>query len=87
MSLKRWNARRDANEPEIFRALRDVGALVLPLDKFDALVLFRGKLHMIDCKVKNGKLTKSQRQMLDAGWPLNVVRDDLMALAIVGALE
>lgn len=87
MSLKRYAARRDANEPEIFRALRDVGALVLPLDKFDALVLFRGKIHMMDCKVKKGRATKNQDKLINEGWPLAFVRDELSALKMIGAVK
>lgn len=86
MSLKRWNAKRDANEAAIFAALRKAGALVMPLDKFDALVCYRGKLSMIDCKVPNGRATATQEQFRALGWPLTYVRDEMSALKAIGAI-
>ena len=85
MSLKRWDARRDKNEAAIFAALRKAGALVLPLDKFDALVLYRQRLTMIDVKVANGRATDTQEALRVAGWPLHYVRTIDEALATIGA--
>ncbi len=87
MSLKRYAARRDKTEPEIFRALRQVGADVLSLDKFDALILFRGQLYMIDAKVAKGKATKRQADLVKRGWPLRFVRTPEEALKCIGAIK
>lgn len=87
MSLKRFAARRDANEAAIFTALRKAGALVLPLDKFDALILYRGRVTMIDVKTKSGRATLTQEALKAAGWPLHYVRDELSALKAIGAVK
>jgi hypothetical protein len=75
MSLNRWNARRDATEAAIVDALRQAGADVLRLDPFDLLVLHRGRLLMLDCKVKGGRRTLAQQQLVARGWPLVFVEN------------
>jgi hypothetical protein len=92
MSLNRYNARRDATEPAIREALRDVGAEFIALDKFDLLVLFRGKLTMLDCKVGHGKKgtitrTKNQETYLAQGFPLKFAVTPEEALAAIGAVK
>ena len=79
--------RIDATQPEIFRTLRQVGALVLPLGKFDALVYYRGQLTMLDCKSKGGKPTEKQQRLLEAGWPLKFVQTPEEGLRAIGALR
>lgn len=86
MSIKRFDARRDATEPAIVRALLQVGALVLRLDAFDLLVLFRGRLVMLDCKTAKGKPTPSQLDLIAAGWPLRFVVTADDALRAIGAV-
>ncbi len=87
MSLNRWNARRDANEPAIVDALQKAGAKVLRLTKFDLLVYHRGKLFMLDAKTSKGRATSVQEALLDDGWPLVFVKDEIAALKAVGALR
>jgi hypothetical protein len=87
MSIKRWNAKRDANEPDIVRALEQVGAKVLRLDSFDLLVLFRGTLFMLDAKMPTGRTTLAQDDLLADGWPLHMVVDEISALRAVGAVS
>lgn len=86
MSIKRFDARRDATEPDIVRALIRVGALVLRLDAFDLLVLFRGRLVMLDCKTAKGKPTASQLALVAIGWPLRFVVTADDALRAIGAI-
>lgn len=86
MSIKRFDARRDATEPAIVRALVQVGALVLRLDQFDLLVLFHGRLTMLDCKTAKGKPTASQLALIAAGWPLHFVVTVDDALRVLGIL-
>lgn len=77
--------RRDRNEPGIVKVLRGVGAKVILLDKYDANVLYRGKVYMMDFKVpKEGRLTTSQRRMIAEGWPLHIVRSPEEALVVIG---
>ena len=59
-------ARIDANQPEIVKALRDVGAFVQSLATIgkgcpDLLVAFRGKWHVLE--VKDGAKPPSARKL------------------------
>lgn len=87
MSWNRWDAKRDGNEAEIVEALRQAGALVLHLNKFDLLVYFRGTLFMCDVKAKDGRVTPAQQQLLDDGWPLSMIRDPVEALRWIRAVR
>lgn len=87
MSIKRWNAKRDANEPGIVSALKQVGAKVLRLDAFDLLVLYRGTLFMLDAKMPEGRTTSAQDELLEDGWPLHMVVDEMSALRAIGAVS
>lgn len=77
-------ARRDTTEKPIVKALRQVGAQVLHLTEFDLLVLYRGKLFMLDAKTGKGRTTLTQAALLAKGWPLCFVRDEMEALAAIG---
>lgn len=81
MSLKRYAARRDSTEKPIVLALRQIGAKVIHLDKFDLLVLYKNQLFMFDAKVPKGRKTDSQERLRAEGWPLTYVE------SIDGALE
>jgi hypothetical protein len=86
LSVKRYNARRDKNEPEILRALSAAGADYILLDPFDVLVLYRGRIVMLECKVpKKGRKTVNQQILVDRGWPVHFVTTAEAALAAIGA--
>lgn len=92
MSLNRWNPRRDATEPPIRAALKAVGADYIALNAFDLLVLFHGRLTMLDCKVGHGKKgtmtrTDNQQDLLDRGFPLKFARTPEEALTAIGAIK
>lgn len=87
MSLKRFATRRDATEPAILRALAKVGADYVLLDAFDVLVLFRGRLTMLDCKTAKGRPTRNQQVLVQRGWPLRFVKTEEEALQAIGAME
>lgn len=87
MSLKRFAAKRDGNEKAIVKALVKAGAQVLRLDRFDLLVLYRGKLTMLDAKTLKGRTTLSQDALIAEGWPLCYVRDEIEALRAIGAVR
>jgi hypothetical protein len=77
--------KRDATEAAILRVLRQVGADYVLLDPFDVLVLFRGKLYMLDCKTVEGRPTARQKDLIVRGWPLRFVvtpQDTLAALGV-----
>lgn len=69
-------AKRDANEAEIVKALRDEGWAVMHLNEFDLLITCGEGccLHMLEVKAPYGKLKPSQAKMIKDGWPLKVVR-------------
>lgn len=79
-----WNLKRDRSERPIIQALRKVGCQVLQLDKFDMLVLHRGRLFMLDAKTGNGKATEAQDALIREGWPLQYVADVEAAYRAVG---
>lgn len=60
-------AKSDANQPEIVKALRQVGAIVTDThrngDGFpDIAVLYRGYVHVIEIKMPGGTLTKAEKK-------------------------
>ncbi len=60
MSLHRYAAKRDANEREIIKALRQLGAEVIELSARgvpDISVGWKGVNYYFEIKSKNGKLT------------------------------
>ena len=87
MSIKRFSARRDANERGVIQALHRVGARVLKMDAVDLLVLFRGKLFMLDVKTERGTLTANQKQLIGESWPVKIVYTAEEALKAIGATK
>lgn len=76
---------RDANEPEIIKALRAIGCIVHPLNKpLDLLVGYRGINYLIEVKTDKGKLTEDQEKFIPE-WrgQLCVVRTPEQAISIV----
>jgi hypothetical protein len=81
-------AKRDSTEKQIVEALRQAGADVLLLDKFDLLVRTRsGALVMLDCKSPKGRATASQVALIQSGWPLRFVETPEAALRAIGAIR
>lgn len=82
------NARRDANEPEIIRMLREVGATVQPLSipgAPDLLVGWRQSNMLMEVKTLKGTLTEDERDWHDR-WRgrIHIVRTIEDALSILG---
>ena len=59
--MRRYAARRDANEGEIVRALEKVGCDVVRLDFCDLLVGRRGRNYLLE--VKDGRKSPSKRPL------------------------
>lgn len=77
--------RTDANQAEIVAALRAFGALVWVVNReLDLVVYYRGHLVLLDCKVKGGRLTRRQCEMVNAGWPIAFPESVEEALSAVG---
>ena len=69
--------KRDANETAIVDALRRVGAFVMRASIEggpDLLVLWRGTVHLVECKATTGTPTQAQQQTAKEGWPIATVR-------------
>lgn len=65
MGLNRYAKRRDANEPEIIKALEKIGCSILQVDPVDLIVGYRGKNFLLEVKTVKGKLEPSQVVLLE----------------------
>jgi hypothetical protein len=84
----RYAAKRDQSEHGILQALAKVGADYILLDAFDVLVLYRGSVHLLECKTpKKGRKTVSQKELVSRGWPLHFVQTPEQALQAIGAMK
>ena len=88
----RYAAKVDANQPEIVRALEQVGARVLHLHTLgrgapDILTVYREVLYLMEIKMDKGKLTADEAQFHEA-WPgpIFIVRSVEDALRVIGAV-
>ncbi len=80
--------KRDANEPAIVKALRQVGAQVVRISERgapDLLVLWRGDLFVLEVKSRLGRTTLAQDATIDGGWPVLIARSVEDALKAIGA--
>lgn len=64
MSHKRYANRRDANEPDIIKALEAIGCTVEAMDKVDLVVGYRGQNYLLE--VKDGSKPPSKRELTPA---------------------
>lgn len=91
MSLKRYDAKRDKNEPEIVEALKQAGASVVRLsmpDVSDLLCAYAGTTFLVEIKTDEGRLTKGQTEFIKV-WQgkVYVVRSVEGALEIIETLR
>lgn len=83
MSIRRHDAKRDANEPEIVSALEVMGCKVIRMDQpCDLLVLHRGTVILVEVKTEKGRLSKAQ-EALSQLWPIRVLRSVDEAIDLV----
>jgi hypothetical protein len=62
MSLSRFAKRRDANDSELVKIARQMGAQLWPLDTpCDYLLLWRQRWYPVEIKVKKGTYTDAQK--------------------------
>lgn len=88
MSLYRLDARRDANESAIIRALRAVGAQVEQLRQpCDLAVSFRGRHYLLEVDNPESKYRQRKQKQLETlvkmGIPMVRTADE--ALRVIGA--
>ena len=91
-ALRKFNAKRDANEPEVVRAFIDLGCLVFRLDRPVDLLVYCFKslgqrLHLIEVKVPKGELNDKQKLFVADGWPVHVIRSADEAIAFVKSIR
>lgn len=87
-ALRKYNAKRDANEASIVRVFRDLGCLVHRLDQpCDLLVyVFKSmtqRLLLVEVKTAKGDLNDKQRAFVAQGWPVHVIRSEDEAINLV----
>jgi hypothetical protein len=83
MSIRRHNARRDANESRIIAALEAMGCIVHRMDTpCDLLIWHRGTVYLAEVKTRTGRLTRDQQLFME-NWPVTILRsvDDAIAFA------
>lgn len=87
MTIKRWDAKRDANEPAIVDALEAIGVVVHRLSHPGLPDLLcwsaREGLRLIEVKAEKGTLTEAQRRTVST-IPFCIVRSVPEALALFG---
>lgn len=91
-ALRRYNAKRDSNEPAIVQTFRDMDCMVWRLDRPVDLLIYVWKslsdrLLLVEVKTKTGVLTDDQREFVDAGWPVHVIRTEDEAINLVKRLR
>ncbi len=68
MSIHRWDAKRDENEPEIVATFEGLGCSVYKIGQpCDLLLGYKGESFLIEVKTKTGKLTPNQVKFTK-GW-------------------
>ena len=93
MSIKRWAAKRDANERAILEAYERVHAEVvaLPDAPCDLFVGWAGRWVGVEIKSGSGALTERQKAFRDRcqvkGLPFYVIRSVEDALQAIGAIH
>ncbi len=72
--------RSDSNHAEIVSVLRAHGWLVESINRMggfiDAIAFHPGRqqLRLVEVKTATGKLKPSQQRLIDAGWPITILR-------------
>lgn len=88
MTLNRFAQRRDQNEPEIVRALQDIGCQVYRTGKpCDLIVRFRGVIHLLEIDNPQSKYRKRDANQLLflSQWNVPLVQTVNDALRAIGA--
>lgn len=91
-ALRKFNAKRDANEGPIVAAFKDMGCMIYRLDQPVDLLLYcpmamQQRLHLVEVKMPKGDLNDKQEAFRAAGWPVHVIRSVDEAIALVKSLR
>ena len=83
MSIKRWAARRDANDSDLVKAARDIGLKVWVTSELADWVVQYGRVQkLVEVKTQDGKMSEAQARRKQQGLNAHVVRtvDDVLEL-------
>ncbi len=85
MTLNRYAKKRDANEPDVIKALQAIGCTVQQLDRpVDLAVLFRGIVKFIEVKNPEGRNKEEESQIeFFKIWPGGFARTPEEAIELV----
>lgn len=91
-ALRRYDAKRDANEASIVRVFQDMNCMVFRLDRPVDLLVYVWKslserLLLVEVKTAKGDLNERQREFVAAGWPVHVIRSEDEAINLVKRLR
>lgn len=92
MNRRGHRGRTDGNQRAVVQALRASGAKVCSLAQVgegcpDLLVLYRGRVRLMEVKQPKGTLTGQQQEWMAQGWPVLIVSspdEAIAALAVCG---
>lgn len=86
MSIKRWAARKDANQGPIVDGLRAVGCLVHIQDFPDLAVKYQGRLYWLEVSNPNNRYRKRTAKQLAflKTWDVPIVESAFEAMKYLG---
>lgn len=91
MAQKQYANKRDANEGQIVKDLRNFGASVLIINEWDLVVGYEGVSHLMEVKnpLQDWNVTPSQRRIINSwvGSPLHIVTNSDQAINIIKRLN
>ncbi len=87
MAQKQYANKRDANEAQIIKDLRQFGASVLIINEWDLVVGYEGVSHLMEVKNPDTdwSVTPSQRRIINTwiGSPLHIITNSEQAINIL----
>ena len=83
--MPRRAARIDSTAKDLTTLARRLGADVMLVNgTVDALIHFRGRVHVVDFKSKGGTLTPDQAKWVAKGFPIKFVSDEQQLKDLLG---
>ena len=86
MPIPAYHAARDLNEPDIVKAFRSCGWLVVPMQKIDLLVQCPQGNHLLAVEVKavkGSRLTPAQKKLREDGLRFSIVHSVSQVIDLV----
>lgn len=91
-ALRRFNAKRDANEGPIVAAFKSLGCMTYRLDQPVDLLIYcpmamNQRMHLVEVKLPGKPLNANQEAFVAAGWPVHIIRSADEAIDMVQRLR